>query len=43
MMVKHDEPLGGTERSVEEIWSEAEEVRLMKMSVIWKLNSISIL
>ncbi|KAG8739322.1 hypothetical protein FRC10_005780 [Ceratobasidium sp. 414] len=25
MMVKHDEPLGGTERTPEEIWSEAEE------------------
>ncbi|KAG8719769.1 Nitric oxide synthase, inducible [Ceratobasidium sp. 394] len=25
MMVKHDEPLGGMERTVEEVWSEAEE------------------
>ncbi|KAG8752250.1 Nitric oxide synthase, inducible [Ceratobasidium sp. 428] len=25
MMVKHDEPLGGMERTIEEIWSEAEE------------------
>ncbi|CAE6476328.1 unnamed protein product [Rhizoctonia solani] len=25
MMVKHDEPLGGMERTIEEVWSEAEE------------------